>query len=712
MSTKNKDYTSYVNTNIGTYGHLLSACSPAVQSPHGAVQIAPIFAPGVVDYYTSDKIYGFKAGSAIVMPTNQSTSMDFYENASGFDHDLEQAKPHYYQVWLEDSDITSSHTAYKNYGAFEFHFSDSTNAFVMLYVKSGTEYKINGNSIYVKGIGLQATCYTRFDFEAIESIEQTDTQTPQSYNPKILDNTLTFKIKLNTEKATVFFASSMISFDKCDETYTKSVSTKTFSDIQNTCKNEWNQLFSKIDVTGIDESNKTVFYTSFYRSMARMHNYSENGEYLGYDKLVHQDNGNEFYCDDGIWDTYRCAHPLQLLVEPKVHQDIVVSYLRMYEQSGWLPRFPYMNGNIPCMLGHHTVSLLADSLAKGIEFDVELAYEAAYKNATKRTMLPWKDGEADELTKCYYEKGFFPGLDENEQETFKGVHEFENRQAVAVTLEHAYDDWCLAQIANHLGKTEDTEYFLKRSKNYLNVFNKETGFVHPKMENGEFTKEYNPKLCGGQGGRKYFAENNAYIYNFNVQHDINGMVEMYGGKDKFIKKLDNLFIEQYEVPKYYFLKQFPDATGLIGQYCHGNEPSFHIPYLYNYVGQAYKTQKKIHDIVKLWYTDHPLGVCGDEDGGAMCSWFVFSAMGFYPVCPGSNEYAIGSPIFDTITINLDNGKTFTVKADGASQKCKYIQAATLNGKSLEKPFLMHEDIVNGGELVLTMGEKPNKELWA
>jgi predicted alpha-1,2-mannosidase len=712
MSKQTKDYTSYVNTNIGTYGHLLTACSPAVQSPHGAVQVSPVFAPGVKDFYTSDKIYGFKAGSAIIMPTSNASSMDFCETASIFDHDLEQAKPHYYQVWLEDYNITSSHTAYKNYGAFQFDFNNKDNAYVMLFVKHGTNCKVAGNNIYVKGIGVRTTCYTRFTFEAIESVEQDQTKTPEGYNPQKLEDTVVFTVKLNTQQATVFFASSMISFDKCDETYTKCVNGKKFEDIKTLCKNEWNEILSKIDVTGMDEDHKFVFYTSFYRSVARMHNYSENGEYIGFDKQIHNDNGHEYYCDDGIWDTYRSAHPLQLLIEPKVHEDIVTSYLRMYEQSGWLPRFPYMDGNVPCMLGHHTVALLADSLAKGVEFDVELAYEAAYKNAMKRTMLPWKDGEADELTKCYYEKGFFPGLDENEEETFQGVHEFEDRQAVAVTMEHAYDDWCLAQIANHLGKKEDAEYFLKRSKNYINVFNKETGFAHPRMENGEFTKEYNPKLCGGQGGRKYFAENNAYIYNFNVQHDIDGMVAMYGGKDQFIAKLDNLFIEQYEVPKYYFLKQFPDATGLMGQYCHGNEPSFHIPYLYNYVGQPFKTQKKIHEIVKLWYTNHPLGICGDEDGGAMCSWFVFSAMGFYPVCPGSNEYAIGSPIFDKIEMNLDNGKSFTVKANGASQKCKYIQAATLNGKPLEKPVLLHEDIIAGGELALVMGEKPNKEFWA
>jgi len=699
-----RNYTNYVDTYIGSYGHLLTACSPVVQSPHGCVQIEPVFAPGVKDLYTSDKIYGFKAGSGIIMPTTDKKSMNFCEIASTFDHDIETAKPHYYDVWLEKDNINESHTAYENYGAFKFDYNESEDAYVMIYVKKCTDYKVVGNRIYVNGIASRATCYTLYEFEEIMEVNHIETKTPEAYNPENLDDTITFKVRVKPNKTQVRFITSIISFEKCDENFSVCLKDKNFDDITKLCFDKWNAIFSRIDVDGIEEDKLTAFYTAFYRSVARMHNYSENGEYLGYDKAIHKDDGHNFYCDDGIWDTYRSAHPLQLLVEPDVHKDIIASYLRMYKQSGWLPRFPYMDGNVPCMLGHHTVAMLADSLAKGIDFDIELAYEAAYKNATKRTMLPWRDGEADELTKCYYEKGFFPATNEGEIDTFEGLHEFEDRQAVAVTMEHAYDDWCLAQIANHLGKKEDYDFFMKRSKNYLNVFNEETGFVHPKLENGEFTKEYNPKLCGGQGGRKYFAENNAYIYNFNVQHDVEGMVEMFGGKEKFIDKLDNLFIEQYEVPKYYFLKQYPDATGLMGQYCHGNEPSFHIPYLYNYVGQAYKTQKKI--------TNHPLGICGDEDGGAMSSWLVFSAIGFYPVCPGSEEYAIGSPIFDKSTITLENGKTFTIKAKGSAKKCKYIQSATLNGKLHNKAFLNHSDIINGGELVLVMGEKPNYDFGA
>ena len=311
------------------------------------------------------------------------------------------------------------------------------------------------------------------------------------------------------------------------------------------------------------------------------------------------------------------------------------------------------------------------------------------------------------------EKGFFPGLEEDEEETCDKVHEFENRQSVAVTIEHSYDDWCMARLAESVGKAEDAAYFQARSNNYKNLYDHEIGFFHPKKIDGTFTEKYHPKYCGGQGGRKYFAENNAYIYNFAAQHDIEGTIELMGGKEAFAAKLDNLYVEQYDTNlKSVFLYQYPDATGLMGQFCMGNEPSFHIPYLYNHCGQAYKTQRKIHELIDLWFKDSPLGICGDEDGGAMSAFLVFSAMGFYPVNPASGEYDIGSPIFDKVEIDLPNGKTFTVTADGATRKEKYIQAATINGEKLTAPKFTHDQMMAGGELKLTMGSRPNKELFA
>ena len=709
------DYTQYVNTNIGTIGHLLKATSPSVQSPHGCAIINPVFRPGLNDFYLSDKIFGFTVGCATIMPTVSANTPDFDETASTFDHDFETARPDFYAVLLEESGITARHTANKNYGVFEYTFPDAENAHVVIYTNSELQIEQENGRIYL----LSGKCKTArglldmmLDVSDATDISLHTAIVPQNGYPFAPEECRAILITYRKKVVSIPFVLSTAGKQTLDECYQTEVTGKSFADVKAECNAAWNNVLGKIRIQGGTEAQKTVFYTAVYRATSRMHNYSVCGKYKGFDGNIHDDCGHGYYCDDGIWDTYRGMHPLQLLIEPEAHRDTLISYLRMYQQSGWLPRFPYLSGNVPCMLGHHTVSILAESMVKGVELDYNLAYEAAYKNATKRTMLPWRDGEADELTRCYYEKGFFPALEEDEEETCDLVHPFENRQAVAVTIEHSYDDWCLARMAEGLGKTEDAAYFDERSGNYKKLYNKQTGFVHPRKIDGSFTKIYNPKYCGGQGGRRYFAENNAYIYNFAAQHDIEGTIEMMGGKEAFAAKLDNLFVEQYDMQlKSNFLYQFPDATGLMGQFCMGNEPSFHIPYLYNHCGQAYKTQRKIHELIDLWFTNTPLGICGDEDGGAMSAFLAFSAMGFYPVNPASGEYDLGSPIFDRIEIDLPNGKTFAIAADGAAQKKKYIQSATLNGEVLTAPKFSHEQMMAGGELTLTMGARPNKDLF-
>ena len=712
----NIDYTQYVNTNIGTIGHLLQSTAPNVQSPHGAAVVAPVFRMGMKDRYNSDKIFGFAAGCTTVTPTVCGDTPDFMKTASVFDHDCEVARPDHYEVLLEDGNIKERHTASKNYGIFEFTYESAESAYVVLYTKECSAYRYENGRIYLTGSqngGRDAYISAMFDVSSAVSVAEYDVSVPNGYKPEIAEKAKAILVKFDQAIVTIPFVLSALGFESLDECYENEAKGKGYDDVLAECKAAWNEVLGKIRVEGGDEARKRVFYTAVYRATSRMHNYSVNGKYFGFDKQIHDDEGYAYHCDDGIWDTFRGMHPLQLIIEPKVHRDTIESYLRMYKESGWLPRFPYLGGNVPCMIGHHTVSILAESAAKGVEFDLELAYEAAYKNATKRTMLPWKDGEAEELTQCYYDNGFFPGLEEDEEETCDKVHEFENRQSVAVTIEHSYDDWCVAQLAARLGKHDEAAFFLKRAMNYKKLYDEKIGFFHPRKIDGSFTEKYNPKFCGGQGGRMYYAENNAYIYNFGAQHDMEGTVELMGGKEAFAEKLDNLYVEQYDgVLKSTFLMQYPDATGLMGQFCMGNEPSFHIPYLYNYCGQAYKTQRKIHELIDLWFTDSPLGICGDEDGGAMSAFLVFSAMGFYPVNPASAEYDLGSPIFDRIEMDLPNGKTFTVRADGASQKAKYIQAASINGEELTAPKFTHAQMMEGGELVLTMGKRPNKELFA
>ena len=699
------DFTQYVDTNIGTIGHLLQATAPTVQSPHGAALVEPVFRAGMKDRYFSDKIFGFTAGHAVLMPAT--APLGYMEGASTFDHDFEVAKPDRYEVLLEDSGIREKHTACDNRGVFVFDFPEG-DAYLTVYVKACSALRYEDGFLFAEGsqefVGPMATV---LKVDALKA-EFFDTELPNHHRPEIKEAAKAVRLTLKGGTVTVPFAISPMGVDSAR----KSFRDHSYEEVMAACKARWNEVLGKVRVEGGTEQRLRSFYTAIYRATSRMHNYSVDGLYRGFDGKIHEDGGFGYHCDDGIWDTYRGMHPLQLILEPKAHRDTVESYLRMYKESGWLPRFPRLNGNVPCMIGHHTVSVLAESLVKGVEFDLELAYEAAKKNATQRTMLPWRDGEAEELTRCYHEHGFFPGLEEDEEETCDRVHDFENRQSVAVTIEQAYDDYCVGILARALGKEEDARYFFDRSLKYRQLYDEKIGFFHPRKIDGSFTEQYDPKFCGGQGGRKYYAENNAYIYNFCAQHDTEGMVALHGGRDAMAAKLDQLYIEQYDgVLKSTFLMQYPDATGLMGQFCMGNEPSFHIPYLYNHCGQAWKTKRKIHELIDLWFPDTPLGICGDEDGGAMSAFLAFSAMGFYPVDPASGDYDLGSPIFDKVEISLPNGRTFTVLAKGASGKAKYIQAASLNDRPLTAPKFSHAEMLEGGTLELTMSQRPNKELF-
>jgi predicted alpha-1,2-mannosidase len=382
----------------------------------------------------------------------------------------------------------------------------------------------------------------------------------------------------------------------------------------------------------------------------------------------------------------------------------------MYEQSNWLGDAAL---DQRVMIGRHETVTITDAFMKGFrDFDVEKAYEGMKKNAMEATMLPWCNGSLTPLDRVYLNKGYFPALALGEEESEPRVHHFEKRQAVAVTLEHSYDDWCMAQMAKSLNKTDDYNYFLKRSRNYKNLYDSRIGFMAPKTEDGNWVfneKQLDPVWSGGQGGRDYYTEANAWTYTFHVQHDINGLIDLMGGNEPFTAKLDALFQEQFNGgSKFKYFAQFPDATGLIGQYNQGNQPCFHVAYLYNYAGKPWKTQRRVRDIMNIWYNDGPLGICGDEDEGEMSSWYVFGAMGFYPVCPGKAVYDIGSPLFEEISIQVGNNKTFVIEAKDVSAKNKYIQSATLNGQALDNPWFSHDDLVKGGRLIFQMGPRPNK----
>jgi predicted alpha-1,2-mannosidase len=353
--------------------------------------------------------------------------------------------------------------------------------------------------------------------------------------------------------------------------------------------------------------------------------------------------------------------------------------------------------------------MFLDGYRKGIrDFNVGKAYEGMYKNGTQATMLPWRNGPKTELDDIYLSKGYFPALKPGETETNATVHSFEKRQAVAVTLGGSYDDWAVAQLAKDLGKQNDYNLFSKRATNYKNVWNKQAQLFMPKDKQGNWI-QIDPKFDGGKGGRDYYDENNGWTYLWQVQQDVQGLMQLMGGKTAFEQKLDQLFREPLGRSKSDMWHTFPDATGLVGQYSMGNEPSFHIPYLYNFTNSPWKTQKRIRFLLDLWFKDNVFGIPGDEDGGGMSAFVVFSSMGFYPVTPGLPVYTIGSPVFSKVRIQLTNGKQFQLTAKNCTEKNKYIQSARLNGKALQTPWFTHEQLVAGGHLELEMGPKPNKE---
>ena len=401
-----------------------------------------------------------------------------------------------------------------------------------------------------------------------------------------------------------------------------------------------------------------------------------------------------------------------MILSPDLEGDMLQSYVRMYKEGGWMPQFPILYMDKPAMHGFHSTVVFLDAYRKGIRnFDIEIAYEGMKKNATDATMIPWVNGSKTELDDFYRENGYFPALKSGEKEFVKKVHWFERRQSVAITLAHSYDDWALGQMALELGKTFDYNYYNKQALNYRNLYQPENGLMMPKDAEGNWI-DIDPKFDGGPGGRDYYDENNGYTYAWQGQHDIHGLINLMGGREQFMANLDQLFREGLGRTKYQFYALFADSSGMVGQFSMGNEPSFHIPYLYNYVGAPWKTQKRIRFLLDAWFQDSIFGIPGDEDGGAMTSWVVFSSMGFYPVTPGLPIYNIGSPVFEKISIDLDNGKTFTVIANNCSKKNKYIQSAKLNGKEYNKVWFTHEDILNGSTLELEMGEFPNKEWGA
>jgi len=710
----------FVNPNIGGMAHLLIPTLPLVHLPNSMMRIAK-----QPQGYDQEKITYFPinivshrvgtVGRLMVTSGEVNCSMDSW--SSDYDHDFEEAKPCAYSVLLEKHDIKASITTSEHTVLYQFR--PGSDEPLNLYIQAQREGSLTiiPEKNIIEGYEIISGVKVFFHLKTDQRPDQYGAFTTHERfdNRDLIEGEhagifVSFNSQMNSPLK-VKLAVSYISTDQAKRHMESEIPGWDLEEIVQASRQKWNQNLGKIKVSGGSEDNQTTFYTALYRCMERMVNISEEGRYYShYDRVVHEDNGIDFYVDDWSWDTYRAQHPLQLLIDPQEQIKKVNAYIRFYEQSGWIPRFPLLMGEAAYMNGNHPAAIIADAYIKGLRgFDIGKAYEGLRKTELERTMLPWQTGPLTALDTFYHQHGYYPALKKDQEEWLKEVDDLEKRQAVSLTLAYSYDDWCLAMLARELGKNEDYQFFIKRAANYRNLFDPEIGFFAPRDADGEWVRPFDPKLGGGFGGRDYFAENNAWTYLFDVQHDVSGLIDLLGGKDKFIAKLDALFTEDCGTRKSTYLAQFPDATGLVGQFAMGNEPGLHTPYLYNYAGSAWKTQKRVRMLMDLWFTNSPFGICGDEDGGGLSSFYVFSAMGFYPVTPGTPYYAIGSPLFSKIEIDLGKNKFFIIEAPNNNKKNKYIQKAHLNGKNLKESFFSHHDISHGGILKLEMGPRPNPD---
>ncbi len=706
--------TNYVNPFIGTDGP--GNTYPGATVPFGMVQLSPdIGIPGwdrIAGYYYQDSIIsgfshmhltGTGAGDLydiLVMPTNSKFSKTSVENGnrpySSFSHNHESASPDYYTVDLLDFDIKAELTSTKRVGVHRYTFPKDKRSAITIdlgyalnwdaptdtYIKVIDDFTIEG---YRKSTGWAKDQRVFFVMKFSKPFESYEIFLQDSLVKKGEVKGKNTKIKLNystfeEEQIVVKTGLATSNIKGAYSSLESEAGDKSFDQIKNEASKTWENELRKIEIFSKDNNAKTIFYTMMYQSMLAPTLLSDAEVYYkGADGKINQAKAYDKYDTFSLWDTYRAAHPLYTIIHPNRVSDMINSMLSHYKETGLLPVWSLQGNETNMMIGYHAVPVIVDAYFKKIaNFDISLAYEACKNSAM----------ESGRQIPEYIKLGYVPVDDENEN------------WSVSKTLEYAYDDWCIAQFAKDLSKYEDYKYFMDRSENWRNVYDNKSIFMRPKLKNGEFVKDFIPKEYS-----TYFTESNAWQYFWYVPQNIEGLINIVGGKDLFEKKLDSMFS----------LDPLPDdklpifSTGMIGQYAHGNEPSHHVGYLYNYIGKPWKTQEIIREVLETQYKNEPNGHCGNEDCGQMSSWYVFSALGFYPGNPAQGIYSFGSPIFDKATINLENGKRFVVETINNSKNNKYIQSIVLNGENVYRNYIRHDEIMQGGKLIFTMGKSPNKK---
>ncbi|UAM99027.1 GH92 family glycosyl hydrolase [Polaribacter litorisediminis] len=697
---KDKKLISYVNPFIGTGGH--GHTYPGATMPFGMMQLSPDTRldgwDGCSGYHYSDtEIYGFSHthlsgtgvsdyGDILLMPTNK---LIFNNGADGkegykskFSHENEEAEPGFYKVHLDDTNIDVALTLSKRSGMHQYNFPASDNQFVILdlvHRDKVLDAKINRISdTELTGYRFSEAWAT--DQRLFFAIETSHSFTDVLQSPPKKGLAGAQKIALNfinpnNEPVSIKIGISAVDIEGAKKNLEAEIGNQTFEEVKKTAQDFWEKQLEKIVVEDTNEDHKVNFYTSMYHVSIAPNLYQDvDGRYRGMDMKIHETKDFDYYTVFSLWDTYRAAHPLYTIIEQEKTNDFINTFLAKYDEGGIMPIWDLAANYTGCMIGYHAVPVIADAYLKGIRsYDVEKAFKAMKHSATR-----------DKLGLDSYKNfGFIPVEKESE--------------SVSKTLEYAYDDWTIAQMAKSLGKEDDYKMYSERAQYYKNVFDPESQFMRGRFRNTWFAP-FDPYEVNFN-----YTEANSWQYSFYVPQDITGFTKLLGGKAQLENQLDKLFTAEDKTSGSHQV----DITGLIGQYAHGNEPSHHMAYLYNFVNKPGKTQEKVRQILTELYTNTPDGISGNEDCGQMSAWYIFSSLGFYPVTPGSNQYIIGSPLFEKATINLESGKSFTVEAKNQSEENKYIKSVKLNGENYEYSFINHSDIMNGGNLVFEMTNEPS-----
>ncbi|GIJ96836.1 hypothetical protein CAPN001_14050 [Capnocytophaga stomatis] len=718
-----KPFTSYVDPFIGTGGH--GHTYPGATVPFGMLQVSPVNGISGWDwcsgYHHSDTLLiGFGhlslSGTGIgdlndilLMPANQKYNLsqlstgkkDQYPKAalefrnqvpykSRYSHQNEKAEPGYYQVFLEDPKVNAELTAdqYVGYHKYTFQKGDTQSVILNLGFAinwdSPTEMfieqsnrKLDGQNVgniitghrFSTGWAKNQKVFFAIEFsKPIKELQLQENQKQISSGQFFFDNSTGEELVVRVAVSSVSEDNALANLDLYDK--------RSFAEVRQKAHDTWQKHLSAIEIETPVDSLKTIFYTALYHTQVAPVTFSDrNGEFRQQNDKIAKADGFTAYSTLSLWDTFRAENPLITLLQPEKSQAIIQSMLAYYDVLDKLPIWTLYGNETECMTGYHSIPVIVEAYLKGVRgFDAEKAYEAM-----KKTMMGDERG-----LKFYKQYGYIPHDKWDE--------------SVTITLEYAYDDWCVAQMAKALGKTEDYDFFMKRSEAYKHLLDTETGFMRGKSVAGKWRTPFDPKHSNHREATDY-TEGNAWQHSWFVPHNPQGFIENFGGKEKFVQHLEKLFTESSEITGD---NVSADITGLIGQYAHGNEPSHHIAYLFNKAGQPHRTQYWINEILKTQYNTTPNGYSGNEDCGQMSAWYVWSAMGLYPMNPASGEYEIGRPLFEKAKINLPNGKTFTIIAENVSAENMYIQSATLNGKPLDRTFITDEELKNGGELKLVM----------